>query len=61
MFLNLILWYLVIALAGWLVFPLAFRLLKFLPDRGLAVSRPLGLLLWGYAYWLLVSLGDITK
>ena len=56
MILNLILWYLVIALAGWLVFPLAYRLLAFLPDRGLALSRPLGLLLWGYAYWLLVSL-----
>ena len=56
MILNLITWYLVVALAGWLVFPLAYRVFAFLPDRGLALSRPLGLLLWGYTYWLLVSL-----
>jgi len=57
MILNLILWYIVIAVAGWLAFPLAFRLLAYLPDRGLALSRPLGLLLSGYAWWLLTSLG----
>lgn len=56
MIVNLIFWYLVLALAGWLAFPLAYRLLAFLPDRGLAFARPLGLLLWGYACWLLVSL-----
>jgi hypothetical protein len=56
MLINVFFWYLVVALAGWLVFPLAYRLLAFLPDRGLAIARPLGLLLWGYLYWLLVSL-----
>jgi YYY domain-containing protein len=54
--LNLITWYLAIGLAGWLALPLAYRLFSFLPDRGLALARPLGLLLWGYAYWMLVSL-----
>ena len=49
-------WYLAISLVGWLAFPLAFRLLPFLPERGLAFARPLGLLLCGYVYWLLVSL-----
>lgn len=58
---NLIFWYLAIALAGWLVFPLAYRLLAFLPDRGLALARPLGLLLWGYIYWLLVSFGVLQN
>lgn len=61
MILNVILWYILIALAGWLVFPLAFRVLAFLPDRGLAVSRALGLLLGGYAYWILVSLGILQN
>jgi YYY domain-containing protein len=56
MLINVLSWYLLIALAGWLVFPFSFRLLSFLPDRGLAFARPLGLLLWGYFYWLLVSL-----
>jgi len=54
-------WYLMIALSGWLAFPLASRLLSFLPDRGLSLSRPLGLLLWGYLYWLLVSLGVLQN
>src|SRR5512133_2511673 len=61
MFLTLVLWYLTIAFTGWLVFPLAYRLLAFLPDRGLALARPLGLLLWGYAYWLMVSLGVLQN
>lgn len=61
MVLNLVVWYLVVALAGWLAFPLAYRLLAFLPDRGLAFSRPLSLLLWGYIYWLLVSLGVLQN
>ncbi len=55
-FINALSWYLIITLAGWVVFPLAYRLLAFLPDRGLALTRPLGLLLWGYTYWMLVSL-----
>jgi YYY domain-containing protein len=61
MVLNLVVWYLVVALAGWLAFPLAYRLLAFLPDRGLAFSRPLSLLLWGYIDWLLVSLGVLQN
>lgn len=50
-------WYIIITLTGWLVFPLAFRLLPALADRGYGVSRALGLLLWGYLTWLLASLG----
>ena len=53
---SFILWYLAIAVIGWLAFPLAFRLLKFLPDRGLIVSKPLGLLVYGFLFWLLASL-----
>jgi len=56
MIFNIFLWYMIVALAGWLAFPLAYRMLAFLPDRGLAFSRPLGLLLSGYFYWMLVSL-----
>ena len=49
-------WYLAILLAGWLAFPLAYRLLSFLPDRGYTFARPIGLLVWGFLYWLLTSL-----
>lgn len=44
-------------LLGWLTFPLAYRLLPGLADRGMAFARTLGLLLWGYIFWLLASLG----
>ncbi len=49
-------WYLVLLITGWIAFPLAYRLLPALPDRGYALSRALGLLLWGYFFWLLASL-----
>ncbi len=53
---SLLLWYLVITLLGWLAFPLAYRLLPFLPDRGYSLTRALGLLLSSYLFWLMASL-----
>jgi YYY domain-containing protein len=50
-------WYLSVTLLGWLAFPLAFRLFPALVDRGYSLSRALGLLVWGYIFWLLTSLG----
>jgi YYY domain-containing protein len=51
------LWYLLVSALGWLTFPLAFRLLPALADRGFIFSRTIGLLIWGYVFWLLASLG----
>ena len=51
----IILWYLISTLLGLFAFPLAFRHLRALPDRGYTISRALGLLLWGYGFWLLAS------
>jgi len=53
--LDVLFWYLAILAAGWLAFPLLYRLLPCLPDRGLTLAKPAGLLLWGYAWWLLTS------
>jgi YYY domain-containing protein len=50
-------WYLLITLLGWLTFPLAYTLFPALADRGYALSRAAGLLIWGYVFWLLASLG----
>lgn len=50
-------WYLTITLLGLLTFPLAYRLLPALADRGYALSRALGLLIWGFVFWLAVSFG----
>jgi YYY domain-containing protein len=56
-----LLWYLVVLLTGWLAFPLAYRLLPGLPDRGYSLARALGLLVWGYVFWLLASLGILQN
>ena len=50
-------WYLIITLLGWLTFPLAYRLFPSLTDRGYSLTRAAGLLVWGYIFWLLTSLG----
>ena len=61
MLLRLILWYLVLLLLGWLTFPLAFRLFSGLSDRGYSLSRIMGLLLWGFGFWLSSSLGVLRN
>ena len=50
-------WWLLIEVIGLAAWPLAFRLLRFLPDRGYTAAKPLGLLLASYALWLAGSLG----
>ncbi|MDI6694595.1 MAG: DUF2298 domain-containing protein [Anaerolineales bacterium] len=54
-------WYLVVTGLSWLAFPISYRLLPALKDRGYAVSRALGLLLWGFLFWLLASLGILRN
>lgn len=58
---NFFTWYLVVTLLGLLTFPLAWRMLPALADRGYAFSRALGLLLWGFIFWMLASLGIIQN
>lgn len=58
---SFILWYLVITMVGWGTFPLVFRLLPGLADRGYALSRSLGLLFWSYVFWILASLGFLNN
>lgn len=53
---TIIIWYLAALLVGWIAFPIAFRFLPGLKDRGYALARPLGLLLWAYLFWLMGSL-----
>lgn len=54
-------WYFLIGLLSMVTFPLAYRLLPHLLERGYTLARPLGLLLWGYIFWLLASLGVLQN
>ena len=46
-------WWLLIELIGLAALPLTARLLRFLPGRGVVLSKQVGLLLAGYLFWLL--------
>ena len=59
--LTFLVWYLLLTLIGWLTFPLAFRLFPALADRGFSLARALGMLVWGYAFWMMASLGVIQN
>ncbi len=51
-FTPILIWWLVILVFGLVGWPLAFSLLRWLPDRGFALARPVGLLTTGYVLWL---------
>jgi YYY domain-containing protein len=59
--LPFIAWYLLVSALGWLTFPLAFRLFPGLADRGFSLARTLGMLIWGYVFWMMASLGIIQN
>ena len=46
---------------GWLTFPLTFRLFPALADRGFSLARTFGMLVWGYAFWMMASLGIVQN
>jgi YYY domain-containing protein len=54
---SFLLWFLLSTLLGWLTFPLAYYLFPTLKDRGYTLARALSLLVWGYIFWMLASLG----
>ena len=58
---NALSWYSVLLFLGWLTFPLTFRLFHKLSDRGYTLSRALGLILWGFVFWVLCSLGVLQN
>jgi YYY domain-containing protein len=60
-FLRFLSWYLAISILGWVSLPIIFRLLPNLVSKGFAFAKPLGLLVWGYLFWLLCSLGVLQN
>jgi len=59
--LNYISWYLFISFLGWLTFPLAWDLFPVLKDRGFSFARIIGILVWGYIFWIMCSLGIVQN
>ncbi len=58
---DFLLWYLAVSLAGAIAWPIGARLFGVLPERGYTLARPLGLLLIGWLFWLLGSLGFLSN
>ena len=58
---NFLIWYLIINLLGWISFPIAHRFLPALPSKGYSFTKILGLLLWGFIFWFLTSIGLLTN
>jgi YYY domain-containing protein len=58
---ELIIWYLLISILGILTFPLAYKMLPALADRGYAFSRALSLLIWSFVFWFLGSFGILRN
>ncbi len=54
-------WWLLVSLAGLAVLPLLVRLLAGLPDKGYTLARAAGLLVVGFVFWLLASLGFVNN
>jgi YYY domain-containing protein len=59
--LTYLVWYIFITVIGIIAFPITYRLFPALADRGYTFSRTLGLLVWGYVFWLFASLGIIRN
>lgn len=55
--LDFIIWWLTASILALAAFPIAFRLLGCLPDRGYAAAKPLSLLLCAYLFWIGGTLG----
>jgi YYY domain-containing protein len=50
-------WWLLVTLAGAAVWPLLYRVMGGLPDRGYTLARAAGVMLIGFIFWFLGSLG----
>ena len=48
-------WWLVLQLVGIVLLPLCLALFRRLPDRGYALSKPFGLIMLGFTFWILNS------
>lgn len=55
------LWWFVVQIVGLVSFPLAFAFFRFLPDRGYAFTKPLGLVFMTYVLWIGATAGILPN
>lgn len=53
---DILIWYAIICLMGWLALPFTFTIFRHLPDRGYAFSKPIGLLTVSLLIWWVCNL-----
>ena len=58
---QILVWWLLLQVLGWLALPTAMRIFRWLPDRGYAFSKALGLLIISYFLWIGASTGLLTN
>jgi YYY domain-containing protein len=59
--LYVFIWWLIMQALGWVVLPVSMRLLRWLPDRGYAFSKSIGLLLVSFVLWIGASSGFLRN
>lgn len=57
----ILIWWVLVTLAGAAALPVCARVLSNLPDRGYTLARAVGMLLVGFVFWLLASLGFLRN
>src|SRR4030065_2803758 len=58
---QILVWWLLMQIVGWLALPTASRIFRWLPDRGYSFSIALGLLLVSYFLWIGASTGLLNN
>ena len=58
---SIIIWWLIAQVLGWITLPVAMHFFRWLPERGYAFAKPLGLLLVSYIVWLGASTGFLRN
>jgi len=56
---QILLWFFVINLLGYLTFPILYRIFRNLPDLGYSLSKFMGLFLFSWIVWILISNSSI--
>ncbi len=58
---EILVWWLIMQVLGWLALPSAMRIFRWLPDHGYTFSKALGLLLVSFLLWFGASSGILTN